>query len=335
MVTPMTADLAVVRTRWAAIGAAVAVTVGAAGVGGYSLVNADVSTGDRPVFVPTTPCRLADTRTAPNTVGPKSSPLGVAEIATITAHGSNGECTGAAAIPSDAVALALNVTALGATEQTFLTFWGDGDNPGTANLNPAPGQPPIPNAVNTPLSDAGTFNVFNEKGNVNIVIDVNGYYAHHDHDDRYEKTPDQVVLSGFEFQSDDPSGDEWHVDETFIHTPSATRECVYAPIDLPAGRPITGGTVNYITDDPGDFDVYLVGTVDRAGTYATEPELIDVAVDQTLSLPATPDADLVVSGESFDAVDDVVVRDDFTYVVTICTAIRVALVSVSFDTPEI
>ncbi|MFT4657199.1 MAG: hypothetical protein ACI8V4_001371 [Ilumatobacter sp.] len=43
-------------TRWAAIGAAVAVTRGVVGIGGYGLVGADeASSGDRPIFVSITP----------------------------------------------------------------------------------------------------------------------------------------------------------------------------------------------------------------------------------------------------------------------------------------
>jgi hypothetical protein len=143
--------------------------------------GADVTTGDRPVFVPIDPCRLADTRPAPNNVGPRDTPIGTAETVTFTAHGTNGDCT----VPADAVGLSLNVTALGATEQTFLTIWPSGTRPLAASLNPSPGEPPTPNAVNAPLSGTGTFEVYNDRGSVHVVVDVNGYYAHHDHDDRY------------------------------------------------------------------------------------------------------------------------------------------------------
>ncbi len=172
------------RTRWAAIGAAAAITLGAVGIGGLNIASADVSTGDRPVYIPINPCRLMDTRAA-TAVGPKSSPLGPGETVTVTAHGSNGECTGASVIPNDALSLSLNVTPVGPTSNTFLTFWGDGPNPGTSNLNPRAGGDPTPNAVNTPLSTAGAFNIFNNRGNVNVIVDVNGYYANHNHDDQY------------------------------------------------------------------------------------------------------------------------------------------------------
>jgi hypothetical protein len=124
-------------------------------------------------FVPITPCRLVDTRPAPNRVGTQSS-FGTADTKTFQATGSNGECSG---IPTDATALSMNVTALSATQQSFLTFWGSGEQPLAASLNPAPGEPPTPNAVTSEISVAGAFNVFNNAGSVDLVIDVNGYYT--------------------------------------------------------------------------------------------------------------------------------------------------------------
>lgn len=88
-----------------------------------------------------TPCRLADTRPAPFTVGPRSVALGAADTHSIDAQQSGTACSGE--IPSDATALALNVTALGATRPSFLTIWSDGERPTAASLNPAPGAPPF------------------------------------------------------------------------------------------------------------------------------------------------------------------------------------------------
>ena len=83
-----------------------------------------------------------------------------------------------ATIPTDAVGLTMNVTAVRAERQTFWTIWPEGEQqPEASSLNPAPGQPPTPNAVTTSLSSAGEFNVFNNRGTVGMVIDVNGYYT--------------------------------------------------------------------------------------------------------------------------------------------------------------
>jgi hypothetical protein len=170
--------MSLLRTRWTALGAAIAITLGGGGIG---LVSAGVSSGERTVFVPVTPCRIIDTRPALQ-VGPRNTPLGTAETHTVSAHGTNGDCT----IPTDAVALSLNVTAVGATLPTFLTVWATGvTQPDASSLNPTPGAPPAPNAVTTELSATGQFNIFNLQGNVHVLADVNGYYADHNHDDRY------------------------------------------------------------------------------------------------------------------------------------------------------
>lgn len=175
----MPTSIAMLRTRWAAIGAAVAVTLGAGGLAG---VGAAQPAEDRNVFVPITPCRLVDTRPG-STVGPRDRPLGASDTHTVTARGTTGDCT----IPSDAVALSLNVTAIGASAPTFLTVWPDGvDRPEASSLNPQPGQPPTPNAVTTELSSSGRFSMFNLQGVVDVLVDVNGYYTTHDHDDRYD-----------------------------------------------------------------------------------------------------------------------------------------------------
>ena len=176
--------MSTIRTRWAAIGAAVAVTLGAGGVGLVSATEPDGAS----TLVPITPCRVIDTRPEFN-VGPKASPLGPGETHTVAAHGDNGDCTG---IPSDAVGLSMNVTAVDATAPTFLTIWATGETQPTASsLNPTPGQPPAPNAVTTELSPGGEFDIFNLAGNVHVLADINGYYVDHHHDDRYY-TEDEI-----------------------------------------------------------------------------------------------------------------------------------------------
>jgi hypothetical protein len=162
--------MSMIRTRWAAVGAAVAITLGAGGIG---LVDATSPSGAS-TFVPITPCRLADTR--PSTIGADST-------MTFEGWGNSGDCS----IPNGTTGLALNVTAIGATQQTNLRFHPTGTpTPATANLNPTPGAPPTPNAVNVTLNATnGRFDVYNRFGNVAVIIDAMGYYTDHHHDDRY------------------------------------------------------------------------------------------------------------------------------------------------------
>ena len=134
----------------------------------------DAAPGDADAtLVPITPCRLVDTRK------PGGAALQAGEVRTIDAHGTNGPIPGSqCTIPSDAVGLSMNVTALDATAITYWTIWADGTaQPEASSVNPAPGQPPTPNAVTTPISNAGRFKVFNFAGSVHMLIDVNGYYT--------------------------------------------------------------------------------------------------------------------------------------------------------------
>ena len=154
-------------------------------------VVATRSDGDRPVLVPVAPCRLADTRSG--SIGPNDT-LQPGETITIATRGTNGECT----LPTDAVALSLNVTAVDASAPTYITIWPSGPLPNASSLNPAPGFPPAPNAVTTPLSDGGGFNVYNDRGTVDLIVDVNGYFVHHDHDDRYLRPGDLGPQTGMD-----------------------------------------------------------------------------------------------------------------------------------------
>jgi YVTN family beta-propeller protein len=170
------------RVRWAAVGAVLAVSLGAGGMG---IVNATISSGSKAVYVPITPCRLADTRPAPDTVGSKNTPIGANQTHTFTVRGVNGNCV----IPAGATAIVANVTAVGPTAQSFMTIWpADKPQPNTSSLNYSAGQAPFPNAVTVALSGDGKIKVANKNGSVNVLIDIAGYYEDHNHDDRYDTT---------------------------------------------------------------------------------------------------------------------------------------------------
>lgn len=173
------------RPRVAATVTALATLVGGVLIGASTqhFASADVSSGNRPIVIPIEPCRLADTRPGTNQVGPRSVRLGAGDTHTVNAQQASTPCSGK--IPADALALSLNVTALNASALSFLTIWAGGERPLAASLNPAPGQPPVPNAVVVDLSVDQTFDVYNDAGTVDVVIDVNGFYADHNHDDRY------------------------------------------------------------------------------------------------------------------------------------------------------
>ena len=160
------------RTMWAAIGAAVAVAVGAGGVVHY--VEADnVAAVPQSTYVAISPCRLIDTR-ADTTVGPRSTPLIGATAASWSVWGANGNCN----IPSDATAVTMNVTIVNPTAAGYLSVWpSDQAQPTASSLNWVAGQAATPNAVTVSLSAAGQISTFNNAGNVDIIVDVAGYFT--------------------------------------------------------------------------------------------------------------------------------------------------------------
>lgn len=239
------------RARWAAIGAAVAISCGAGGIG---IVRAAQSPDLTPsAYIPIEPCRLADTRPGPSATGNRQTPLQSGETFTFDGWGTVGACE----LASGTSALSLNVTAVGATLPTFLQFFpADVAKPSLgSSLNPVPGQPPTPNAVNVTIDDAGRFNVFNLQGTVDVVIDVVGLY-------------DDEAIGGKGVVA---------FEQGNSNTPLASADVVVKSVQIavPAAGTVIATYGGYI-DSPNNF---------RARCSLTTTTSIDVAAEQTVAAP--------------------------------------------------
>ena len=161
-----------IRIRTVAVSAAAAAAAAVVAVLCTLLVteawSVDATPGDSDsTFVPTAGCRVADSRAA-FAVGPRKAPLAADETLTVAIHGENGDCAGALAIPADAVAVALNVTATNATTNSNVRLFPADltDVPKLSNLNVSAGAPPTPNKVDVKLSPDGKIKVYNFRGSV-------------------------------------------------------------------------------------------------------------------------------------------------------------------------
>ena len=134
-------------------------------------VIADVVGYYRPagsLFVPVANLRVADSRAA-SSIGTLAR-FGADETQVVRVGG-------VAPIPSGATAVALNVTGVDASENTNLRLFPAASAvPTISNLNLIGGGPPRPNAVTVGLSDTGDVGIYNFAGEVDVVIDVVGYY---------------------------------------------------------------------------------------------------------------------------------------------------------------
>jgi hypothetical protein len=161
-------ERAFLRSRWAALGAAISVVLGMGSIFSAGAVSAPTES----TFTPITPCRLMDTRGATN-IGPRATPLGSGEVYSALVWGTNGACS----IPNTATGVTMNVTFDAPTASGYLSvFPSDQSWPGTSNLNWVAGQAPGPNSVTTRLSSTGRISILNSNGRVHVIIDIVGYY---------------------------------------------------------------------------------------------------------------------------------------------------------------
>ena len=259
------------RARWAAFGAAVAVSLGAGSIG---LVSATAPEGAA-AYQAINPCRLADTRPDSN-VGPYAAPLGADQIYTFDGWG---DVPGVCDLPTGTTALQLNVTAVNATQLTNLRFFPTGSEvPTASNLNPAPNQPPTPNAVTVTLNSEGKFDVFNRFGSVDLVIDVAGVYTDHQHD-----------------------GDDI-IDESLTGTDVADGSLTGADV---ADESLTGADVadsSLTGDDVKNSSLTRVDIADEPGTVyaaAADPNplsAVDLVAEVDLKAPST--GHVIVTGSA-------------------------------------
>ena len=128
-----------------------------ADVAGYVPTDSDY----QPLF----PDRLLDTR---NGTGGIATPLDARRSCNLSV-------TGHDAIPDNASAAVLNITAVNATRTGYVTVWPGGTSrPPTSTLNPEPGTVTA-NEIIVPLGDDGTINLYNRNGTVDLIVDIVGF----------------------------------------------------------------------------------------------------------------------------------------------------------------
>lgn len=134
------------------------------GVGGNALAqNGPYS------YYAITPCRAVDTRGATGTNG---GPIFGADSTR------NFQIRGVCGVPTGAKAVSLNLTIVNATQASFLTVWPSNvSRPFVSMLNFDAADPSLANGVLVELSsNTQDLSVYNNSGNVHVIIDVTGYF---------------------------------------------------------------------------------------------------------------------------------------------------------------
>src|SRR3954452_2165021 len=148
------------RSRWAAAGAALAITFGG---GGLLAAHAMGSPSDASVLVPQAPQRVLDTREAASPI----HALGQGGVATVSV---------AAQVPAEATAAAINLTVVNGTIGSFLTLYPTGTNRPLASAINWSDNVAHANSTVIKLGTNKSFDIYNNSGSVDVVIDLVGYY---------------------------------------------------------------------------------------------------------------------------------------------------------------
>jgi hypothetical protein len=130
--------------------------------GYYSRDSADT-------YTPNPPLRVLDTRSG---TGAPQAPVGPGQTITL-------QVAGAPGLPASGVdAVALNVTAVDATQGTYVSVYPTGfvNGPKTSSLN-VPDANAVPNLVVSKVAGDGTVTLFNFAGSTDLVADLLGYYS--------------------------------------------------------------------------------------------------------------------------------------------------------------
>jgi hypothetical protein len=138
------------------------ITIGIVGSLGTPAAGAAAATGS--TYFPLTATRLLDTRA-------NHATLHAAGVATVPIAGVDG-------VPGGVTAVVLNITVVNGTSSGFLTAYPDGVNrPTASNLNWVTGQAATPNLVTVPVGNDGKIDLYNAHGNVDVIADLEGYFA--------------------------------------------------------------------------------------------------------------------------------------------------------------
>ncbi len=123
-------------------------------------------------YVPVTPFRITDTRTGSGLPNAGTTLTTAAPTLNVQVTG-----VGTAPVPATASAVVLNVTAVGPQSSGFLTVYPEGTTlPLVSNLNYVAGQN-VANLVTTALSATGGVSIYSSGTDVDVVVDVEGYYT--------------------------------------------------------------------------------------------------------------------------------------------------------------
>jgi len=243
-------------------------------------------TGGESAFVAVTPTRVLDTRSNLGLAGAFVSLVSRDLMVTGSITTANGVQT---VVPAGATGVVLNLTSVRSNATGFVSVRpADATGtPTTSNLNIAVAGQTVANSVTVKVptagGDAGKIELtYNAQGVPNkttdLIVDIVGYYGTHDHDDRYVKLAQPIVLSqsGLDWTAyaTGPTGFDRRVTRTFFNADGNLVMALTSPA-LVGGTNYRLSNVNYCI-----YSVAVGSKIDRIEVWS-DPAAVTLTWDDT------------------------------------------------------
>ncbi len=252
---------------------------------GVFLQASGVSSNPVGPLQPITPNRVLDTRQDGMTPA-GSGQLGAQSI--VPAGGSISVKVTGGDVPDSALAVALNVTAVDATEPGYLTIFPDGGpQPGTSSVNYPPGAP-SPNAVVTKVGAGGRIRIF-ASASANVIVDVFGWFGPGGNARLFTVVPDRVLDTR---ASGAPVGALQTIDVQVAGTTRVPVGATAAVLNVTATDAVAPG---YLTVFPSDRNQPLVSSVNfETGVARPNTVLAPLGADGKIKIFAFAQTHVIV-----------------------------------------
>lgn len=242
------------------------------------------------LFVPVTPCRVADTRNANGPFGGPYLPGGTSRDFVVP----NSAC----GIPSTALAYSLNLTVVPMGFLGYITLWPTGEpQPLVSTLNATDGRVKANAAIVPAGTDSGV-NVF-ATNDTHVVLDIDGYFVPATDTSGlafYPLTPCRVVDTRLPMGSlGQPylaAGQERSFPITLSSCNVPTKAQAYSLNFTVVPR---AGTLGYLSTWPTGQSQPLVSTLnDTTGTIVANAAIVPVGSSGDISVYATNDTEVII-----------------------------------------
>jgi hypothetical protein len=268
------------------------VTVSGGGSADSSAVDSTVINAGPPQalrFVPLTPCRITDTRTA-------NGPFGGPNLAAGVSRDFN-PVTSSCAVPANALAYSLNLTVIPLTPLGYISIWPTGQpQPVVSTLNSFDGRIKA-NAAIVPAGPSGAFTLY-ATDPTHVVVDINGYFVPASGSQDlafYPVTPCRIADTRGATGTFGAPALAGGVPRTF---PIPSSNC-----GIPAGAQayafnmtvVPRGSLGYLSTWPAGSPQPLVSTLNAlTGAITSNASIVPAGVNGAISVYASDTTDLIV-----------------------------------------